>query len=184
MGFWTRQRPADSVWKAGVGSASKSHLRSQCQGSLALPQSSCQSSTCLCQVWSTSLFLFGSFSLLSAVTAFNILTNVFSLSQPFCYLLHTYIESCRDYTVILWHCFTKRGIFSRLSQPCWRKSEASTTGREQITHRSPALHCMGSCEPSGRKQQRKIVRKLLLGMKKWGNERERQREERGERRDQ
>lgn len=93
----------------------------------------------------------------------------------------THIESCTlkrclDSAVMPWrYHFTKAEIFSRLSQPCRRKSEASTTGWERITHRGPALHCMGSCEPSGRKQQRITVRKLLLGMKKWRNETERQR---------
>lgn len=61
-----------------------------------------------------------------------------------------------------------------------KKSEASTTGREQITHRGPALHCMRSCEPSGRKQQRITVRKLLPVMKKWRNETRRQSEGTGE----
>lgn len=104
---------------------------------------------------------------------------IFSTFFVICYT--TYIEPCTLKTwlhsaVMSWrHHFTKAVMFSRLSQSCSRKSEALTGRRERITHRGPALHCMRSCEPSGWKQHRVTVRKLLLGMNKWRNETKTQR---------
>lgn len=179
MGFWTRLRPVDSMRKARVGSTSKSHLRFQhwphSQGSSSLPQSSCQSNMALCQVCRTSFlfFLLPSISLLSDAMLFHIQTNVLShYFNLFVVCSTTYTKSCTlkkrlDSAVMLWrHHFTEADIFIRLSQQCWRKSKASTTKWEQITHRGPALHGMRSCEPRDRKQQRITVGKLLLGMKK------------------
>lgn len=174
MGFRTRQCPADSMRKRQKQAAQlettynlNTHLR------VKGPQLCCNlvvNAAASCHVCSTSLLSFLFLPLLSPVMAFCIKEkkNVLPHYLDLCIMYFTtYIETCtlkrllsvcNDAVVPPLH-------KNQRSLAYWDSSRTEGKKMQRIIPRSPALHSIRLCEPSGRKQQRIRVRKLLPLMK-------------------